>query len=199
MSLISSVLSSFQSHAPKSPGDRMQSMLQSAVSSGSVSATDQTALSGAIDDIGSALRAGASSTSASASASTTTSTTDTSDPTTMKDKVAGLIDKEVSDGKLTTDQATELKNLFANAAVKMAGHHHGPRPAASDGASATDTSTASSSDTLTTDLASAANDAISALTSFLDKLKDAAKSNAVYGSKGSSSSDISSLLVNSAA
>jgi polyhydroxyalkanoate synthesis regulator phasin len=181
----------------------MQSLLQSAVSSGSVSATDQTALSGAIDDIGSAMCTGAS--SASASASATTSTTDTSDPTSMKDKIDGLIDKEVSDGKLTSDQATELKDLFAKAAVKMAGHgHHGPRPSSSDdlgSTSATDSSTSSSSAiaSLTSDLTSVANDAISALTSFLDKLKDAAKSNAVYGASGTANSDISSLLVNSAA
>ena len=79
--------------------------------------------------------------------------------------------------------------------------HHAP-PAASDDltmTSATGSTTMSSSDSLASDLTSVANDAISALTSFLDKLRDASKSSSLYGASGGTASKLASVLVNAIA
>jgi len=86
-----------------SPLSRLQNELQSEVSSGAISADDQSALSSALNDIDSALKAQAP--------------TDGSRPAPgdIKSKIDDLIAKEVSDGKLTSDQADELKNVFAQA------------------------------------------------------------------------------------
>jgi hypothetical protein len=96
--------------ATMSPSDRVQLALQAAVSAGTVSASDQTVLSGAISDINTSLQ----------SATPAVGT----DPSSMKDKVLSLVDDEVSNGKLTDSQATELKSVFAQAMSKAGGHHH---------------------------------------------------------------------------
>ena len=174
-------LSGSMSATRPSPNERMQQMLQSAVSAGTVKPADQSALSSALDGIDRALKSGASASGM--------------EPGGMKTKVDGLIDQEVSSGKLTDDQATELKQVFAEAAQKMGGAHHhhgGPKgPPPSDDAS-TDTS-----DTTTTSADSAKN-AIDTLIGFLKKMEDTMSSSTNYTSSGTSSgSGLSSLLVDS--
>src|SRR5215467_10719825 len=87
-----------------SPRDLLQNELQSEVSSGAISANDQSALSSALDDIDSTLRG-----QRPESGSTRPS------PSDMKSKINDLIANEVQNGKLTSDQADELKNVFAKA------------------------------------------------------------------------------------
>ena len=104
-------ISATSSSSYQSPLQLLQAQLQSEVNSGAVSSTDQTALSSALTDINSALQGGDSSTSSSSSSSSTTS----SSPGDIKSKIDSLIANEVSSGKLTADQATELQGVFSSA------------------------------------------------------------------------------------
>lgn len=174
-----------------SPGDRMKLQLQSAVSAGTVKSADQSALSSALDDIDTAMKA-----SGPPAAGT--------DPSAMKTKIGSLIDKEVSDGKLTDDQATELKQVFADAAESMrgpggpggpggAGGPPPPPPSCSDEDGDTTSSTSSTDST---------KSAIETLIAFLKQLESSMSSSTTYGSGGTSaaaSTTASSLLVDSAA
>ena len=89
----------------QSPLQQLQAELQSEVNSGAVSSSDQSALSSALTDINSSLQSGAS-------ASSSTSNTSPGD---IQSKINSLIQGEVSSGKLTADQATELQGVFQNA------------------------------------------------------------------------------------
>ena len=100
MSSISSFGALPQSFSPLS---RLQSELASEVSSGTISSGDQSALSSALTDIDSAMQSQAPSAGSPPS------------PGAMKSKIDSLIDGEVKDGKLTSAQAAELKNVFAQA------------------------------------------------------------------------------------
>ena len=201
MSAISNALSSIgnaliHSSPARTQGKFVHGLLQSAIASGGISATDQTALSSAIDDIGSRLAAGTNpSTGSPATAPLTPSTAiDSRDPDMMTSKVDGLIDGEVTDGKLTSDQAGALKSLFAKAANHMAanGHHggHAGASALASGNSAGDSTSGASG---------AASDPLSALSAFVTQLKSAAQSAALYGASGATGAGIASLLVNAAA
>jgi polyhydroxyalkanoate synthesis regulator phasin len=175
--------------AMMSPSDRMKLALQSAVTAGSVKSSDQSALSSAIDDIGSAMKASGPPTAGTS-------------PTTMKTKVDGLVDQEVTDGKLTADQATELKSVFAQAASKM-GHHGGPPPSDdSDDYSNNPLNLNAMSTTSGTSSADTTKTAIDQLMAFLQKLEQSVSSSSTYGSKGTSSassSTSSSMLIDTLA
>jgi len=99
--------------AAMSPADRMQLALQAAVSAGTVKSTDQSALSNSLTTIDTSLQSGSPPAPG-------------TDPGSIKTKVNSLIDDQVSSGTLTGDQATELKQVFAQATAKMGGHggHH---------------------------------------------------------------------------
>lgn len=185
-----------------SPSDRMKLQLQAAVSAGTVSSADQSALGSALDDIDSAMKAGGPPAAG-------------TDPSSMKTKVDSLVDQEVTDGKLTSDQATELKQLFGAAqggpggmqsadagdasvdsvdgtqGIKGAHRHHGgppPPPPSDDDSSDTTSTTASSTDTTKA--------AIEQLISFLKQLETATSSATTYASSGASTgSSVSSVLV----
>ena len=176
-------LSGSMSATRLSPNERMQQMLQSAVSAGTVKSADQSALSGALDDIDTALKSGASA--------------GATQPGGMKTKIDGLIDQEVSNGKLTDDQATELKQVFADAAQKMGGAHHhhgGPKgPSPSDDLTSPDDSTDA---TAAAPSANDAKNAIDTLIGFLKQMEDKMSSSTNYTSQGTTSgSGLSSLLV----
>jgi hypothetical protein len=109
MSSISSV--GFQNQSPLTI---LQNELASEVSSGPISSSDQSALSSALSDINSALQSDSSSSPPS--------------PSDMKSKIDGLISQEVQSGKLTSDQAKELQNIFANAFKGGPGGAGGPPP-----------------------------------------------------------------------
>src|ERR1700676_4087823 len=86
-----------------SPLQKLQNELQSEVSSGAISSSDQTALSSALKDITSSLQSGGSSDQSGGSQSA---------PGSLKSKIDTLIAGEVSSGKLTSDQATQLQGVF---------------------------------------------------------------------------------------
>jgi hypothetical protein len=87
------------------PLQQLQAELQQEVDSGTINLSDENALSSALNDINSSLQGGSSSSSGS----------ENSSPADLKSKVDSLIANEVSSGKLTQQQATELQNLFQNA------------------------------------------------------------------------------------
>ncbi len=93
----------------QSPLQLLQSELQSEVNSGAVSSTDQSALSSALTDINSSLQGG----DAGSSGNSTNAA-----PGDIKSKIDSLIAGEVSSGKLTADQATELQGVFQAAFAK---------------------------------------------------------------------------------
>jgi hypothetical protein len=148
----------------------MDARISAAVSSGSISATDQTALSTALDSIDSSLSADRAS--------------GTKPATGMKDRVDGLVDQQVKDGKLTDDQATELKKLFAQGPH---GHHKGAGgpPPADLASSATDGSSDSTSSTDGT--ASIGGTAQEMLMAFLQQLRSQLGSSDTYDAKSANS------------
>ena len=105
-----------------SPLQTLQDQLQSEVNSGAISASDQGALSSALNDISASLQNGGpagDSTNGTASA-----------PGDLKSKIDNLIANEVSSGKLTSDQATELQGVFKSAfAGNAQGNAQGPEGA----------------------------------------------------------------------
>ncbi|MET3968092.1 hypothetical protein [Bradyrhizobium sp. S3.9.1] len=89
-------------HHRSSPLQQLQDELQAEVSSGTIDASDQSALSAALSSIGSALQStGASDQSGGG----------TSSPDAFASKINGLIQQQVSAGKLTDEQATELQGI----------------------------------------------------------------------------------------
>ena len=185
----------------KSPLQKLQAELQSEVSSGAISSTDQGALSSALTDIDSSLQSQPAADLSGAQSS----------PDDLKSKIDTLIAGEVSSGKLTSDQATELQKVFSNTfasvgpggpdaaaagggappaggaggAHKAGGHHHGGHGGAkgAGGASSSADSTDSSSTTSASDL----------LQQFLQSLQDSqsSASSAGYDANGDGSSTTS--------
>src|ERR1700682_3081150 len=95
-------ISATSSSSYQTPLQKLQAELQAEVTSGTVSSSDQDALSSALTDIDSSLQ----SSRASDQASGTKPSGD------LKSKSDDLIQSEVSSGKLTSDQATELQGVF---------------------------------------------------------------------------------------
>src|SRR5437016_470001 len=87
----------------QSPLQKLQDELLSEVNSGAVSSSDKDALSTALTDIDSAMQASRTSDQASGTRPS---------PDQLKSKIDDLINGEVSSGKLTSDQATELQGIF---------------------------------------------------------------------------------------
>lgn len=117
---MSSISSAAASHAQRtSPLERLQTELASEVSASTVSTSDSDALSSAIKDIDSSLKSAGE---AAQSSGTRPS------PSDIKSKIDELIASQVSDGKLTSDQADELKNVFAQAFAKGPGGTQGGGP-----------------------------------------------------------------------
>jgi len=144
---ISSATSASSSYST-SPLDRLKQELAKEVSSGQISSTDETALSSALDDIDSAMKSGASS-AASGSGGSPPS------PEAMQSKINDLIQNEVSSGKLTSDQASELKSVFANTFSGGPGSSAdagGTSSSSSDSSSSTASSSSSDTDKLLQEL-----------------------------------------------
>lgn len=176
-------VSSLQSFSPL---QRLQNELTSEISAGTISADDKTALSSALNDIDTALK------SEMQAGGTRPS------PDDMQSKINDLISQEVSDGKLTSDQASELKNVFANAFQGGPGGANGaggPPPGASS--SDSDGDSDSSSTSSSTSSSSTDTDVAKLMQDFLKMIQDAQGSSSSYGSNGSNlMSQIQSLVVN---
>jgi hypothetical protein len=175
-SISAASINSFQS-----PLQRLQDELQSEVKSGAISSSDQDALAAVLTDIDTAIQAGRASDEASGTRPS---------PGDLKSKIDDLINGEVSSGKLTSDQATELQGIFKAAFAHGpggAGGHGGPHgaggpppgPPPSDDASSTDSSDSASGTSSINDI----------LQQFLQELQKSlsASSSSSYGSTGGSS------------
>lgn len=173
---MTSVTATQTQHGPASPRDRLQAQLETEISSGSIRSADRTALETALDAIDEAMQA---------NGSTSTTGTRTS-PDEMHSKLQSLIDQQVKDGGLTSDQADELKQLFADAAPKGGpGGAGGPPPPPPQGETESSDSSSSSS---STDLASL-------LAEFLKQVQARTSSTTGYGTDGSSSTSAAKALV----
>jgi len=164
-----------------SPQDLLQNELQSEVSSGAISANDQSALSSALDDIHSALKSERESDRASGAQRPTHEQ--------MQSKINDLIANEVQNGKLTSDQADELKNVFAKAFSHRgdgAGGPGGPGGAGGQGGAGDASASSSSSDQLN-----------QVLSDFLKSVQQSLSQNPTYDSSGDTGSvSIAALVVN---
>ena len=161
----------------QSPLQKLQDELLSEVNSGAISSSDKDALSAALTDIHSAMQAGRAGGQAGGTRPA---------PGELQSKIDDLIAGEVSSGKLTSDQATELQGIFKAAFASGPGGAGGPPPGGppAEGASSSDESPSS-----TTSL-----DYI--LKQFLESLQEslAASSSTTYGENGSSSTSSSGSL-----
>src|SRR5437899_4896802 len=172
----------------QSPLQKLQDELLSEVNSGAISSSDKDALSTALTDIDSAIQASRASDQASGTRPS---------PDQLKSKIDDLIAGEVSSGKLTSDQATELQGVFKAAFANGPGGAGGPGgpggaggpppggpPPSGDASSSDDTSSSSSSSTSIDDI----------LKQFLQSLQESlsASSSTSYGATGTTSSSSSS-------
>ncbi len=178
----------------QSPLQKLEAELQNEISNGTIPSSDQSALSSALTDIDSAIKASQSSDSASGTKLS---------PTDMQSKINDLIANEVSSGKLTSTQASELKGVFQATFAQGPG---GPPPGDSTGSSSSTTdasslasSTTSSSDTSSTDTS---NNIAELLQQFLQALQSSlsSSSSTSYNASGTStatdnSSQLSAILI----
>jgi hypothetical protein len=198
-----------------SPLQQLQAELQSEVNSGAISSSDQSALSAALTDINSSLQAGSASNPGGGT---------NSPPGDLKTKIDNLIAGEVSSGKLTSAQATELQGVFqaafaggpadsseagttvaagaADAAAPSGpppGGAHGARHGHHGGHGGSSSTSSSSSSTGGSSDTSSADDI---LQQFLQSLQDSLSSSSQnsYSATGSAASDsassVSALLIN---
>jgi len=185
-------ISAASTNTYQSPLQKLQDELLSEVNSGAISSSDKDALSSALTDIDSAMQASRASDQASGTRPS---------PDQLKSKIDDLIAGEVSSGKLTSDQATELQGVFKAAFANGPGGAGGPGgpggaggpppggpPPSGDASSSDDTS--SSSSTSIDDI----------LKQFLQSLQESlsASSSTSYGASGatsSSSASFSALLI----
>jgi hypothetical protein len=171
-----------------SPLQKLQDQLQAEVNSGAISSSDQSALSSALTDINASLQNGAAGDQSGGTSSP---------PSDLKSKI------EVSSGKLTSDQASELQGVFkaafadAAGAAGGAGHAHHGHHGGHGGASSADSSQATDSTSSTS--------SADVLQQFLQSLQNsltASSSSASYGATGatdpasSAGTSFSALLIN---
>ena len=172
----------------QSPLQKLQDELQSEVNNGAISSSEQDALSAALTDIGSAMQA--------SRASDQDSGTRPS-PGDLKSKIDDLIESQVSSGKLTSDQATELQGIFKAAFANGPGGSRGPGgppPGGGPGGPPPSDEASSSDDTSSTSLEDI-------LKQFLKSLQEqmSASSSSSYSATGTASSSnsvsFSALLI----
>jgi hypothetical protein len=181
----------------QSPLQKLQDELLSEVNSGAISSSDKDALSSALTDIDSAMQASRASDQASGTRPS---------PDQLKSKIDDLIAGEVSSGKLTSDQATELQGVFKAAFANGPGGAGGPGgPGGPGGAGGPPpggpppSGEASSSDDTSSSSSTSIDDI---LKQFLQSLQESlsASSSTSYGATGttssSSSASFSALLIN---
>ena len=157
---MTSISSSMSTHQFLSPRDRLQNELTTQATAGTVKSEDLQALTDALDDIDASLSAERTS----AGSGTRPS------PDEMTDKVNDLIDGLVDKGKLTDEQAEELKGVFASA-LPQGGPPSGPPPGG--GASGTEET-----------------DSSKLLSDFLKLLQESNAQSTGYGANGSSTNQL---------
>jgi hypothetical protein len=184
-------ISAASAQSYQSPLQKLQNELLSEVNSGVISSSDKDALSSALTDIDSAMQSSRASDQASGVRPS---------PDEMKSKIDDLINGEVSSGKLTADQATELQGVFKAAFANGPGGPGGAGgpppggPPPSDDASSDDSSSSTSSSSSTTSI----DDILKQfLESLQESLSSSSKSYSASGSSNtaSSSTSFSALLI----
>ena len=195
-------ISAASAQSYQSPLQKLQDELLSEVKSGAISSSDKDALAQALNDIDSSMQSSRASDQASGTRPS---------PSDLKSKIDDLINGEVSSGKLTSDQATELQGVFKAAFASAPGGAGGPGgpggaggPGGPGGAGGPPpgpppSDSASSSD----DSSSSTTSADDILKQFLQSLQEqlSASSSTTYGATGSSStsssnsSSLSALLI----
>lgn len=174
----------------QSPLQKLQDELQSEVNSGAISSSDKDALSAALTDIDSAMQASRASDQAGGTRPS---------PGELKSKIDDLIAGEVSSGKLTSDQATELQGIFKAAFANGpggAGGAGGPPPGGGPGGPPPSDDASSSDDTSST-----STSVEDILKQFLESLQEqmSASSSSSYSATGTASSgksaSFSALLI----
>jgi len=171
-------ISAASAQSYQSPLQKLQDELLSEVNSGVIGSSDKDALSAALTDIDSAMQSGRASNQASGTRPS---------PEDLKSKIDDLINGEVSSGKLTSDQATELQGIFKAAFGNGPGGAGGPRPGGHGGPPPSDA--ASSSD----DTSSSTTSVDDILKQFLESLQESlSASSTSYSATGSSNSSNSS-------
>jgi hypothetical protein len=175
----------------QSPLQKLQDELQSEINSGAISSSDQDALSAALTDIDSAIQASRASDQAGGARPS---------PGDVKSKIDDLIESQVSAGKLTSDQATELQGIFKAAFANGPGGSRGPGgaggppPVGGPGGPPPSDEASSSDDTSSTSLEDI-------LKQFLESLQEqmSASSSSSYSATGTASSSnsvsFSALLI----
>jgi hypothetical protein len=167
-------ISSTSSYPKMSPLDRLKQELSNEVTAGSVKSQDADTLASALDDIDASLKSSSSARSSGSS------------PTNLQSKIGDLIDKQVSAGTLTSDQATELKQVFQNAAPKG-----GPRGPGGPGGGAGARPPQNSSDhdsSTTSSSASSSSSAADLLANFLKQLQSSMADTSSYTANGKTAS-----------
>jgi hypothetical protein len=106
---VTSISTNFSTHAMQTPRERIQDELEAQAASGAIKATDVDALTEALDQIDAEMTQGMTGASGPGGRPS---------PEAIGDKISGLIDELVDNGKLTSDQAEELKGVFADAMPK---------------------------------------------------------------------------------
>ena len=184
-------ISAASTNTYQSPLQKLQDELQSEVNSGAISSSDKDALSAALTDIDSAMQASRAGDQAGGTRPA---------PGELKSKIDDLIAGEVSSGKLTSDQATELLGIFKSALAHGAGGSRGAGvaggalPGGGPGGPPPSDETSSSDDTSSTSV-----DDI--LKQFLESLQEqmSASSSSSYSATGTASSgksvSFSALLI----
>lgn len=162
-----------------SPLELLQNQLTSEVSAGTINAADQDALSTALDNIDQTLKSEGSGGRPSGTRPT---------PDEMKSRIDGLIAQQVERGKLTSDQAGELQDVFKNAfASSPAGH--GPRGPGGPGGPGGIAGTSGSSETDDAD-----SDLQALLSELLKNLKAQASPTTSYDGSGQTQGATAPLL-----
>lgn len=178
-------ISAASAQSYQSPLQKLQNELLSEVNSGVINTSDKDALSAALTDIDSAMESSRASDMASGVRPS---------PEEMKSKIDDLISAQVSSGKLTSEQATELQGVFKAAFANGPGGGGpggpggaggpppgGPPPA--DGASSSDDTSSSTSSTSLDDI----------LKQFLQTLQESlSASSSSYSATGSASTSSTS-------
>lgn len=179
---MTSISATTSQYAYTSPRDRLQNELTSEISAGKVKSADLDPLTAALDSIDETLKSQREADRAAGSGPPS--------PDDIKSKIDDLIADQVSSGKLTSDQADELKNVFANAFASGPGGArgpHGPPPGGGPGgvAGAEGTDDTSDTDGTIQDL----------LASFLKTLQESMSQTQGYNANSQQSQSLSAALL----
>lgn len=166
-----------------SPRDLLQNTLTSEIASGKINQSDQSALSDALDSIDQSLSASRGSKSGSGPRS----------PDQLKSQLDDLISQQVSSGKLTSDQADELKQVFQDTFSKGPKGAGGPPPGSPPpGGAPGDASSASDG---TSSTASSVSDILKQLEDLLKQLSSSTSSYQADGNNNNKNNLSNSLFV----